>query len=85
MNPLLVRILTVVAHIALAALGGWLGSQGWLNQDQSTQAIGAAMTLVGVGLAAGHAHATHQLIDAQAKSISALHAAIQGSTMNTGG
>jgi hypothetical protein len=78
-NGLVLKILAGLARHGLTMLGGYLVSAGWLTADQSTQAIGAVVALAGIAWSAYEKHQGHQLITAQAKSITALHAALQGS------
>lgn len=51
--------LTVLRHV-LTGIGASLVGDGLLTNDQSTQAVGAVMTLVGIAWASFQAHKDHQ-------------------------
>lgn len=78
MNGLALKIVAALLRHGLTYLGGFLVSSGWLTQDQSTQAVGAVVALAGIAWSAYEKHQGQQLATAQAKSISALHTALQG-------
>lgn len=84
MNGIALKILAGLARHGLTWLGGYLVSQGWLTDDQSTQAIGAVVALAGIAWSAYEKHQAQQLTTAQAKSISALHSALQGQSLSQG-
>ena len=76
------QIILAISRPFLTIGGGYLVQQGYTNQDGATQAVGAVMTLIGLGWSITHKVKNESVAPGQAQGI--LGGAVGGSSQETG-